>query len=81
MLDAIETLPEMPEAIGGLTHGADPIIGAVMMRARERGISLNGFYVRKEPKKHGTKNYIENCPPPSAKVVVVDDVVTLGSSA
>lgn len=80
VLDVIEGLPERPEAIGGLTHGADPIIGAVMMRARERGIHLNGFYVRKEPKKHGTKNYVENCPPRGAKVVVVDDVVTLGTS-
>jgi len=80
VLDEIQRLPEMPVAIGGLTHGADPIIGAVMMRARERGIKIDGFYVRKEPKNHGTKNYIENAPPRGSKVVVVDDVVTLGGS-
>ena len=79
-LDAIEGLPERPTAIGGLTHGADPIIGAVMMRARERGLSIDGFYVRKEPKKHGTKNLIENEPCPGSNVVVVDDVVTAGGS-
>lgn len=80
VLDAIQSLPEMPAAIGGLTHGADPIIGAVMMRARERGLSLNGFYVRQQPKNHGTKNLIENAPPRGTKVVIVDDVVTLGGS-
>ena len=80
VLDAIQSLPEMPAAIGGLTHGADPIIGAVMMRARERGLSLNGFYVRQQPKNHGTKNSIENVPPRGTKVVIVDDVVTLGGS-
>jgi len=80
VLNAIVKLPETPQAIGGLTHGADPIISAVMMRARERGIHLDGFYVRKEPKNHGTKNYIENAPPRGSRVVVVDDVVTLGGS-
>lgn len=80
VLDVISTLPEWPSAIGGLTHGADPIIGAVMMRARERGKVINGFYVRKEPKKHGTKNRIENAPEPNSGVVIVDDVVTAGGS-
>ncbi len=80
VLNEILALPERPQAIGGLTHGADPIIGAVMMRARERGIQLDGFYVRKEPKNHGTRNYIENAPPSGSKVVIVDDVVTLGGS-
>jgi orotate phosphoribosyltransferase len=80
VLDAIQALPEQPVAIGGLTHGADPIIGAVMMRARERGLTIDGFYVRKEPKKHGTHNLIENAPHPGARVVVVDDVVTAGGS-
>lgn len=80
VLEAIQRLPEKPAAIGGLTHGADPIIGAVMMRARQSGISLSGFYVRKEPKNHGTRNLVENAPPPGANVVIVDDVVTAGGS-
>ena len=80
VLKAIQSLPELPQAIGGLTHGADPIIGAVMMRAHEYGIRMNGFYVRQKPKQHGTKNRIENAPPSGTKVVIVDDVVTLGGS-
>jgi len=73
-------LPLWPTAIGGLTHGADPIVGSVMMRARECGLRLDGFYVRKEAKKHGTKNLIENAPEPGSHVVIVDDVVTGGGS-
>ena len=80
VLNAIKTLAEQPRAIGGLTHGADPIVGAAMMRAAECGIRLDGFYVRKEPKKHGTQRLIENAPPSGTPVVIVDDVVTKGGS-
>ena len=80
VLDVIQKLPEKPLAIGGLTHGADPIIVAVMMKARQRGTPLDGFFVRKEAKAHGTKNLIENAPKPGTKVVIVDDVVTAGGS-
>lgn len=80
VLDVIRALPSWPRAIGGLTHGADPIVGSVMMRAHAEGLHLDGFYVRKEPKKHGTKNRIENAPEPGSEVVVVDDVVTGGGS-
>ena len=80
VLQAMRGLRSWPKAIGGLTHGADPIIGSVMMRARECGLILDGFYVRKEPKRHGTKNLIENTPEPGSEVVIVDDVVTGGGS-
>src|SRR5260370_41261633 len=73
-------LPERPLAIGGLPHGADPIIVAVMMKARHRGLSIDGFFVRKEAKAHGTKNLIENAPKPGTKVAIVDDGVTAGGS-
>src|SRR6266849_5768153 len=79
-LDIIDRLSEQPDAIGGLTHGADPIVGAVMMRARERGRNLEALCVRMEPKKHGTKQWIENPPPEGSKVVIIDDVVTTGTS-
>jgi orotate phosphoribosyltransferase len=85
VLDVIQDLPENPLAlgglaIGGLTHGADPIIVAVMMKARQRGLSIDGFFVRKEAKAHGTKNLIENAPQSGTRVVIVDDVVTEGGS-
>jgi orotate phosphoribosyltransferase len=80
VLEAIKKMPERPRAIGGLTHGADPIISAVMMKAAEQGLRLDGFYVRKEPKKHGTQRLIENAPAAGTPVVIVDDVVTKGGS-
>lgn len=76
----LEELHEWPKAIGGLTHGADPIISSVIVRARERNLYLDGFYVRSEAKKHGTKNLIENAPKRGSNIVIVDDVVTAGGS-
>src|SRR5438067_2461372 len=45
-LEKLALLPEPVTAVGGRTLGADPIIGAMMMRGLERGIRLEGFYVR-----------------------------------
>jgi orotate phosphoribosyltransferase len=79
-LDALEQLPERPEAVGGLTHGADPIVSAMVVLSHVRECPIEGFYVRKEAKQHGTKRRIENPPAPGTKVVIVDDVVTTGRS-
>lgn len=65
----------------GMTLGADPIVSALALLSHIEGRSISGLIVRKEPKKHGTKSYIEG---PKIKegstVVVVDDVVTTGGS-
>lgn len=79
-LEALDHFPESVTAVGGRTVGANPIIGAMIMRAREHGRSLEGFYVRDEQKAHGTKELIANAPPAGTKVVIVDDVVTTGKS-
>ena len=79
-LDALDELPEFPEAVGGLTHGADPIVSAMVVLSHVRGRPVQGFYVRKETKSHGTKRRIENPPKPGTKVVIVDDVVTTAGS-
>lgn len=68
-------------AIGGMTIGADPIVGGVLVAAAESGRSLDGFLVRKEAKGHGTQKYVEGPVVPGSKVVVIDDVVTTGGSA
>ena len=79
-LDALDQLPERPEAVGGLTHGADPIVSAMVALSHVQGRPIQGFYVRKEPKGHGTKRRIENPPKSGSRVVIVDDVVTTGGS-
>jgi len=80
-LEEIGHLSEPPKAIGGLTMGADFITAVVAMKGHERGLStVCGSIVRKEAKKHGTMNRIENELPPGTPIVVVDDVITTGSS-
>lgn len=80
MTEIITRLPATPRAIGGPTLGADPIVSSVMMRALQRGLRIDGFYVRKTQKQHGTKTFVENEPKAGTPVVIVEDVVTSGKS-
>jgi orotate phosphoribosyltransferase len=70
-----------PAAVGGLTLGADPVAYAIALAARQRGLALDAFTVRKQPKSHGTERRIEGCFEPGMAVVVVEDVITTGKSA
>ena len=80
-LEKADELPSAPKAIGGLTMGADFIVAAVIQRAFETGKPLiSGSIVRKEQKKHGAGNKIENELPEGTPIMVVDDVVTSGAS-
>jgi len=65
-----------PQAIGGLTMGADPIVVAVSVV----GGKVHGFLVRKAEKQHGTGQRIEGFREKGARVVIVDDVCTTGAS-
>jgi len=64
------------DAIGGLTMGADPIVVAVAVTSG----TMHGFLVRKAEKQHGTGHRIEGFREKGARVVIVDDVCTTGSS-
>lgn len=64
------------DAVGGLTLGADPIVGAVVALGE-----IPGFIVRKTAKEHGTKQRIEGILDKGFNVVIVEDVATTGGSA
>lgn len=68
------------DAIGGPTLGADSIVGAVTSLSFCKNRPIKGFIVRKEPKAHGTGNKIEGPLEKGSRVVIVEDVVTTGSS-
>lgn len=69
-------------AVGGMTMGADPISSAVSLTSWVQAQPIPAFYVRKEPKGHGTGQWIEGKKglPKPAQVVVVEDVITTGGS-
>jgi orotate phosphoribosyltransferase len=75
-LDEIRRRGWNTDAIGGLTMGADPIVVAVAVTSG----TLHGFLVRKAEKQHGTGRRIEGFHEKGARVVIVDDVCTTGSS-
>jgi len=81
---ALELLDEMgikPDAIGGLSMGADPLVTAAGVVSEIEKRPLPGFLVRKEAKKHGRQKQIEGLENPRGKkVVIVDEVCTTGGS-
>ena len=80
-LDRLAVRGWTPRAVGGLTLGADPVAYALALTARHRGQLLDAFTVRKQAKEHGTGKRIEGCFAAGDPVVVVEDVLTTGSSA
>lgn len=93
--DEIRSRGWKPQAIGGLTMGADPIVVSVAVLsaqqtqtrapARPKPVDasefyIHGFLVRKAEKQHGTGQRIEGFREKGARVVIVDDVCTTGSS-
>ncbi|HET9839761.1 MAG TPA: orotate phosphoribosyltransferase [Candidatus Angelobacter sp.] len=68
------------DAVGGLTLGADPIVVATAVISSQAGSSIHGFLVRKAEKTHGMGRRIEGFQEKGARVVIVDDVCTTGSS-
>lgn len=69
------------EAIGGMEVGAIPMATAALSCFHEHGRPLEGFFVRKQAKEHGSRSLIEGRLNPGDRVVILDDVLTTGASA
>lgn len=71
----------IPDAVGGMAIGADPITASIVTIAGMQDIELSGFMVRKEPKGHGMGRQVEGPVEAGQNVVIVEDVITSGGSA
>ena len=75
-----------PQAVGGLTMGADPLVSNIASASAWDHLQhpeaplIHGFLVRKAEKAHGTGRRIEGFTEPCARAVIVDDVCTTGAS-
>jgi orotate phosphoribosyltransferase len=77
--------PDEADLIGGLEMGAVPIVAATAAMAHAEGRTLDAFFVRKQPKEHGTKASVEGLAPGETlagrRIVIAEDVTTTGGSA
>lgn len=71
------------KGVGGPTLGADPIVGGIVALSIEQKNPLKGFIIRKEPKGHGTNQWIEGRDNFSSgeKVILIEDVITTGGTS
>jgi orotate phosphoribosyltransferase len=85
-LAAVRDAGWAPDAVGGLTLGADPVAYAIAYASALTAASggppaVRAFTVRKAPKAHGTAQLIEGPFRSGDRVAVVEDVITTGGSA
>lgn len=68
--------------MGGMTLGADPLVSSVTVVSHLEGYPLPGFIIRKQPKGHGTNQYLEglNNFQPGMNVCLLEDVITTGGT-
>jgi orotate phosphoribosyltransferase len=66
--------------VGGMAVGAIPLVSVALTAAAERDYALEGFFVRKDVKDHGTAQKIDGRFRADACIALVEDVVTTGAS-
>jgi len=83
MFERVRRLRPLVRGVGGLTLGADPLASAIALVSFLEKEPVDAFIVRKEPKGHGTGQWIEGRKtiPDGSAVAVLEDVVTTGGSA
>lgn len=68
-----------PFQVGGLETTALPLIASIVLRGSERGMPVNGFYVRKSRKHYGLQKTVEGTLT-SDPIILIDDVLNSGAS-
>ncbi len=81
VLDLLQSGPPV-DAVGGMAVGAVPLVSAVLAAAAADPAtdSLLGFFVRKEPKKHGMGRQVEGGFASGQTVALLEDTTTTGGS-
>ena len=82
LLAEVQRVCPEAQAVGGLTLGADPMVSAVSLTSHLANHPIDGFIIRKEPKGHGTNQWIEGREhwAVGTPVAILEDVVTTGAS-
>jgi len=71
------------EAVGGVSIGGDPLVCSTVIASYALRSPIPGFFIRKEPKGHGTNLWIEGAKNlrKGMNVLILEDVVTTGGSS
>jgi orotate phosphoribosyltransferase len=71
------------EAVGGVSIGGDPLVCSTVIASYALRAPIPGFFIRKEPKGHGTNVWIEGGKNlrKGMNVLILEDVVTTGGSS
>jgi orotate phosphoribosyltransferase len=77
LFDKIKT--EDVDCVGGMETGAIPIVAAICARSWPEK-PINGFFIRKEAKGHGTDQRVDGVLERGSRVILFEDVTTTGSS-
>ena len=68
------------ELVGGMALGAIPLVDAAINEAARRGWAIDGFFVRKDIKDHGTGAKLDGRFDAEKRIAILEDVVTTGES-
>ncbi len=82
MYQRVLGMPDI-EAVGGVSIGGDPLVCSTVIASYALRSPIPGFFIRKEPKGHGTNVWIEGGKnlKKGMNVVILEDVVTTGGSS
>ncbi len=71
------------EAVGGVSIGGDPLVCSTVIASYALRAPIPGFFIRKEPKGHGTNVWIEGTKNlrKGMNALILEDVVTTGGSS